>query len=341
MNILQELHALLLHNNKVVYWNTGKTELNIRCPYCRDSTKDKTHAHLYISIKEPYAFYCQRCETSGVLSGNFLNDIEVENSELSITIESSLKKFMKNTNKTNKSIEIYENLKNLKLPRYNLEGSFKPKLSYLSNRLGMDLAKQDLMSFKVINSLEELIILNKLDYLLDNDKFYRMMVNVDKNAVGFISSDNNYVTFRFINNTNKLRYLHLSLNYPYDIGYKFFSIKKQVSLLESVLKVKLTEGPLDLISVYKNFYTPNTTDTIFVAVNGKGFNLIPKLLNRMGFLNLDVQIYSDMDVKKNFYLDRIDLFRLEKFLVTYNIFEGEKDFGVVKEKIVQKTIRLL
>lgn len=341
MNILQELHGILVHSNKVVYWNTGKTELNIRCPYCRDSTKDRTHAHLYISIKEPYAFYCQRCETSGVLSGNFLNDIEVENSELSITIESSLKKFMKNTNKTNKSIEIYENLKNLKLPRYNLEGSFKPKLSYLSNRLGMDLAKQDLMSFKVINSLEELIILNKLDYLLDNDKFYRMMVNVDKNAVGFISSDNNYVTFRFINNTNKLRYLHLSLNYPYDIGYKFFSIKKQVSLLEPVLKVKLTEGPLDLISVYKNFYTPNTTDTIFVAVNGKGFNLIPKLLNRMGFLNLDVQIYSDMDVKKNFYLDRIDLFRLEKFLVTYNIFEGEKDFGVVKEKIVQKTIRLI
>lgn len=341
MNILQELHGILVHNNKVVYWNTGKTELNIRCPYCRDSTKDKTHAHLYISIKEPYAFYCQRCETSGVLSGNFLNDIEVENSELSITIESSLKKFMKNTNKTNKSIEIYENLKNLKLPKYNLEGNFKPKLNYLNNRLGIDLVKQDLMSFKVINSLEELIILNKLDYLLDNDKFYRMMVNVDKNAVGFISSDNNYVTFRFINSTNKLRYLHLSLNYPYDIGYKFFSIKKQVSLLEPVLKVKLTEGPLDLISVYKNFYIPNTTDTLFVAVNGKGFNLIPKLLNRMGFLNLDMQIYSDMDVKKNFYLDRIDLFRLEKFLLTYNIFEGEKDFGVVKEKIVPKTIRLL
>ena len=341
MNILQELHALLLHSNKVVYWNTGKTELNIRCPYCRDSTKDKTHAHLYISVKEPYAFYCQRCETSGVLSGNFLNDIEIENSELSITIESNLKKFMKNTNKTNKNIEIYENLKNLKFPKYEFEGSFKSKHSYLNNRLGMEFSKSDLLSFKVINSLEDLIGLNSLDHLLDNNKFYGIMKNVDRNAIGFMSSDNNYVTFRFINNTNKLRYLHLSLNYPYDLGYKFYSIKKQVSLLLPTLKVKLTEGPMDLISIYKNFYEPNTTDTLFIAVNGKGFNLIPKLLNRMGFLNLDLQVYSDKDVQKFFYLNRIDLYRLEKFLVTYNKYDGEKDFGVVADKIVQKTIRLI
>lgn len=340
MNILQELHSLLISKNKVVYWNTGKTELNIRCPYCRDSVKDLTHAHLYISSKEPFAFYCQRCESKGVLSANFLNDIEVENSELSITIESNLKKFLKNTNKTTKNIEIYDSLKNLKLPKYNFESLFKDKYDYLSNRLGLSFERSELKELRIINSLEELLILNKLDRLINNDKFYNIMKNVDKNAIGFLSSDNNYVTFRFINNTNKLRYLHLSLNYPYDIGYKFYSIKKDIDLLTPELNIKLTEGPMDLISVYKNFYANSNNNTVFISVNGKGFNLIPKLLNRMGFLNLNLQVYSDKDVNKEFYLNRLDMFRIESFLLTYNTYANEKDFGISKDKISLKTFKV-
>jgi hypothetical protein len=110
--------------------------------------------------------------------------------------------------------------------------------------------------------------------------------------------------------------------------------------MADTLNVKLTEGPMDLISVYKNFYSKETSNTVFISVNGKGFNLIPKLLNRLGFLNIDLQIFSDIDVNKYFYLNRLDLFRIENFLLTYNITEGEKDFGISKDKIKFKTYKV-
>ncbi|MGC8735036.1 MAG: hypothetical protein ACP5RD_08455, partial [bacterium] len=57
---------------KYNYKHILKEKLNskhivIRCPYCGDSVKDKTHAHCYIHL-EQNVFYCARCNTGGSLS---------------------------------------------------------------------------------------------------------------------------------------------------------------------------------------------------------------------------------------------------------------------------------
>ena len=93
MSLIDDLYGVLRDANKVAYFNANHTELSVRCPYCGDSMKDRTHAHLYINVNPPYSFYCQRCESSGILNDGSLEDIGVFDDELSLAFHKSIKKF--------------------------------------------------------------------------------------------------------------------------------------------------------------------------------------------------------------------------------------------------------
>jgi hypothetical protein len=341
MKILETLFHEMKAANKTVYWNTSKSELMLRCPHCGDSRKDLTHTHFYIENEVPYKFYCQRCESKGVLNSELLKDLEVDDSDLAISVRNEVRSFFKNTNKTSSGLNVLERKKELKYPKYEIGGSFDKKLNYLNMRFGRKLDKDDLRNFKVVNSLEHLLILNKLEGLFDNEKFYNMMTFADKNGVCFLSSDLNYALFRYTTDKFERRYITISLNYPYDIGHKVYSIKNSVSIFEPKVNLVMAEGMFDINSVYLNYYKEqDNSKKIFYAANGKAFKLIPLLVNRMGFLNIDLDIYSDNDVQKEDYKYLLDSFRFNKIMLHYNKRKDEKDFGVPENRIDKKTLIL-
>jgi hypothetical protein len=339
VDVIHELYTTLKNLGRTVYFNTGKTELNTRCPYCGDSIKDKTHAHLYIEVKEPHRYFCQRCDSRGILNSDTLKDIELDDIELGKFLDNNIKQFLKNTTKTRDSLILTKN-KNYKIPKYEMSSSILLKqLDYFKERLGMELDRKILLERKVIGNFENFLYLNKIDYLLDNDKFYNLIKNIDKTAIGFLSSDSNYVIFRYLDKNAKKRYLNLSLNYPYNIGSKAYSIKSSIDIFEPEINLILSEGIFDINSVYNNFYkcNPNSKNTLFFAVNGKSYNQVPIMLNRLGFLSLNLHIYSDKDVSLYDYKNKLNLSRFNKVLVSYNIKENEKDFGVTMDRISRKT----
>ena len=61
LDIIGGLLDYLLADKKLAYFNSSRTELTVRCPYCGDSTKNLHHGHMYIATHAPYSFFCQRC----------------------------------------------------------------------------------------------------------------------------------------------------------------------------------------------------------------------------------------------------------------------------------------
>lgn len=340
--VITDIYTELTNAKRVVYFNSGKTELVVRCPYCGDSIKDATHAHLFIQVAEPHYFYCQRCETKGFLNSDLIKDIEVSD-DIGRDLDRNLKTFLKNTNKTSSSINTFKKNKKLVFPKYNFNSSsFIKRLDYFTKRLGIqEITRLELLGYKIIGNFLDFLTINNLTHLLDNPKFYGLTKNIDDRAIGFLSYDNNYIVFRFIDHSFKYRYLNLSLNYPYDIGNKSYCIKNNIDIFEPDIELVLAEGIFDIISVYRNFYSGmDNSKKLFFAVAGKSFNLVPNLINRMGFLNLNLSIYSDNGITVNNYKYKMNTERYNSVIVSYNIFDGEKDFGVPKEKITRKSLKI-
>ena len=91
--LIETLNSRLKEKGKVVYFNSNKTELMTRCPYCGDSIKDRSHAHFYIKTIPPFSFYCQRCESSGLVDDKVINDLDSNIDGLGIDFFKEIKKF--------------------------------------------------------------------------------------------------------------------------------------------------------------------------------------------------------------------------------------------------------
>jgi len=107
------------------------------------------------------------------------------------------------------------------------------------------------------------------------------------------------------------------------------------------IEVVMTEGFFDIVSVYNNFYREkDNLNRVFTAINGKGFNLFPSTLMRMGFLNMNLVIYSDNDISLDDYRRILMMYKYKSVRIIFNKFEGQKDFGVKSELILPKQFKL-
>jgi hypothetical protein len=339
MSLVDDLYKALRAEGRVAYLNSNNTEMSCRCPYCGDSSKDKSHAHLYISCDPPFKFFCQRCEASGIVGDNVLEDIGIHDDELSMGFHREIKKFKRNTTIHDSSLA-YLKVRNPKFPKYDLKGRFKEKLGYMEDRLGFTLRKEDLLRYRVIGSLEDFLILNKLDHMLDDDKFSKDCWMVDKFGLGWLSRDGSHASFRFIAGDFKKRFKTINLD-PYGEGSKVFTIRSELGLMAPEIEVVMTEGFFDVLSVHHNFFNgERVRNRVFCAINGKGFNLFPLMLMKMGFLNINLTLYSDNDISLDDYRFILPEWRYNRIRVIYNRHEGQKDFGVRKELILPKIFKL-
>lgn len=340
MSVIDDLHDSLREAGKVAYFNANKTELSIRCVYCGDSVRDTSHAHFYISVNAPYSFFCQRCETSGILNDSVLNDIGVYDEEIALEVHRQVKKHRSNTTVSDSGLS-YLRFKSPKFPKFQLNGSFKKKLAYMEERLGMKLTREDLLRYRIIGSFEDFLVLNGMEKMLDqNERLARDAYLVDRYGVGWLSRDGSHASFRFIDGDFKKRFKTICLD-PYGEGSKVYTIRSKLDLLAEEIEIVMTEGVFDIISVYNNFFSRgNNKNRVFCAINGKGFNLFPTMLMRMGFLNVNLTVYSDNDISLDDYRYILPQWKYNKIQICYNQAESQKDFGVKRSLITPKMFKL-
>ena len=116
-----------------------------------------------------------------------------------------------------------------------------------------------------------------------------------------------------------------------------------IDIMQPVVNLVITEGIFDIIGVYTHFYknTQYEKNTIFAAACGKSYNAVILNYIRLGFLNLNISIYSDGDVDVNFYRELKDsnpYLKGSNITIFYNdLYDPStgygKDYGVKKEDI--------
>jgi len=320
-----DIKRLLLENIHPSYLTTDKSELRVRCPYCGDSKKNKSSAHMYISTTAPFKFYCQKCNTAGVLNSQTLRDLEVYNNELSMGIIEANNTYKANTTKQ------YVNTKLRKLYPAIVNNEYsEAAVAYFNNRYNSTYSNEEIINkFKAITSAYTFFEANKIH---PRDGQYNWNA-----SIGFRSADNSHIIFRDISNSQAKRYYNLNLFSDEDtISSKMYNISSDVDIMKDEVNLVITEGIFDIIGVYTYFYagTEQEHNTIFAAACGKGYNAVILHYIRMGFLNLNIIIYSDADVDISFFEDmkkKSKYFNNNLITIYYNTIE--KDFGVPKDQI--------
>ena len=125
-----------------------------------------------------------------------------------------------------------------------------------------------------------------------------------------------------------------------DIGNRSYSPVCIGNLLKPEINLVIAEGPFDIIGIKEYFYKDDN-DSIFIAVNGKGYNPVLNRISRLGFINLNINIYSDADVDMDYYkqMKRYNSILMNnETRIYYNTIE--KDYGIKKENIQLKSFKL-
>ena len=324
--------------------NNSKDELMLRCPYCLDSQKSTLHTHMYIGLDNELCFpyYCQRCTTSGIVDRNFLKDINV----LDYTLIGEIEKFNKSNSTKKKSKKIVDETYDVKslikresliLPSFNGTDRENAKLKYINNRYSFNLEpEQYINDYKIIFSFKSFIEQNEIEDLYLNDY---MLKNLIRNYIGFLSSDQSYIIFRNIDpncKKNERYYMYNIFNNP--AGKRFYTCQSKINVLTPKIELVLSEGTFDILGIREYFYKDNTENKIFASVNGKGYGLVINHFARLGFLNMDISIYSDADVNIGMYhglKKAYPIIASNSTRVFYNTIE--KDYGTKFEKIKLKS----
>jgi hypothetical protein len=338
-DFVESIRETILKNKKPSYQTTNKKEVRVRCPYCGDSRRDLSSAHLYIEMRAPFRFHCFKCETSGVLNNQTLRDLEIFDTSMNTSIIGANKAY-----RENQGIQKVQIGKRKKLTNIPDESDITLRnLKYLNDRLLTDFDMYYVSSkFRTI--------LNPIKFFADNNIFVPNGHYDFTNAIGFISTDNSHIVFRDTSGKQPRTYYNMNISRDdvEDIASKIFNISSSIDAMSEKVNLVITEGIFDIIGVYSHFYkdTPIETNTIFTAACGKGFNAVILNYIRSGFLDLNITIYSDGDVDLNFYKNlksTSEYLKNSKITIYYNSLYNKttgfgKDYGVPKDQIQLRKI---
>jgi hypothetical protein len=274
--------------------------------------------------------------------------MEVDDQDLINRIGKTSKKTLRDTGRyVSDTDNPFLEKKRFKRPPISLgKKHYRDKIEYLVDRMGVDLTMQDLEDLKIVTSLNSFMKLNEMEHLKEyyeqSNGLASLRTFLEKYSLGFLSMDTNYMGFRHTQDHHSgRRYYTESMNRPFDIGSKIYTIGGELDLLSPTLNLVLTEGVMDITSVWLNLYDKEKSkDTVFCSANGKSFLLVVKMLRRLGFLSMNLDMYSDNDVDLDYYKFILDYDNFNSIRIHYNTFKKEKDFGVSKDKIKEKVFKL-
>ena len=244
-----------------------------------------------------------------------------------------------------KSLPKYKSLKKINIYplKWNLirkDPNNQIKLDYINKRIGSNFTIFDLAKVKIILNLYDVININHLELTR-----HQMVCNdLDKYFMGFISFDNSYcglrkVTNKELHNAVNKRYINYSLVNKTDDRKNFYVIPTRIDILDPApVKIHIAEGQFDILSIYYNLNQCNDYQNIYMACGGKSYSqALEFILTESGIINYEIHFYPDRDVTDNeFYYDvlrRVELLPGDIY-IHRNVFNGEKDFGVPKARII-------
>ena len=188
--------------------NSGQTNWVTRCPYCGDS-RNILHGHFSIKIDmnsdSIMLARCFRCNESGIITSQTMEDLGVP-----LSIEDA--KALDVLNRPN-SKSTYARQKPLKykVPVLINPVDNKIKLDYLNERLGIEFIPEMIQESKIILSIMDFFSENKIR--IPDHINPRMIKLIEENYVGFLSANNNKITFRRVVNNDQLsRYIKISID---------------------------------------------------------------------------------------------------------------------------------
>jgi len=356
MNSSRELKLYIINQLKalpVCKASGNQKNWTVRCPYCGDS-HNRSHGHFSIKIDiesdEVMLYRCFRCNESGILTNQTLE-------HLGIFINEGTSKDLRILNRKGKRSNKIDQPKRYKVYPLKRQGAeYDRKLDYINRRLGTSIDYEEASQYKIIFSFQEFIKDNYIERCAKDETtgLYlpnRSLEELENNYVGFLSSNNNKITCRDITPDGSgffKRYYKLTLDILNQSPNSFYALKDIFDLLYTEpIDINISEGTFDILSVFKNLPRDHSENQLFFANCGYGFNSILKyvILNGVN-TNSTVHIYSDADKT-----DRDHLYQLKKcsiplnvwvdrFIVHRNQFQGEKDYGVPKDRIIDHSYEL-
>ena len=308
-----------------------------RCPFCGDS-RNLSHAHMSVHIDTltdtPMMYRCLKCDTKGLLTESVLLELDLP---IDTTIRSELKSFNKKAMKLGKLVNL--EFERFHVPLYQSNSKNLSKLDYINDRLGTEIDTTEARDMKLVLNLFDFMFLNELKEIQGLN--FNTMKMLDENYVGFLSTNNNCITFRDITGNQKYRYFKVVLNQKNVNPDTFYGIPNRISLMYTHdINVHMAEGVFDIISIKKNLPHANIENDYFYATCGFGGVTLLKYLIHHGMnTGINLHIYSDKDKsdwnhKKYLFNDSGIAHWLDHIYIHRNQFEGEKDYGVPMTNII-------
>ena len=252
----------------------------IRCPICGDSQKNLKKARCYLKCSldptEPILYHCFNCDSSGVVNGDFLKRLGINNSEITSKLENQKYNKIGVFKKNNVDIITGDVIMN------------SPQIHYIERRLGKGLTKNDYNRFKIIWDIN-----NITEFIIDKKILNSMPTN--KDSISFLSDNKSMILNRSLLDDGSWRKIKI---FNFD-GRSFYTIKSTIDLFTSEdITINITEGIFDILSVYKNF---NSENSVFIAVLGSDYLSGVNYAISKGFIgdNVVIKIYMDSDVDDN------------------------------------------
>lgn len=309
-----------------------------RCPYCGDSV-NLNHGHLSIKIdrntEDPMVYRCLKCDAHGIVTESTLEDLDLlVNKEIIDSIKSINRKAARSGKIVNMEFERYF------VPRYHDTPLNRLKLQYVNQRLGTQLTYDDAKEYKIILNLFDFMSANEIDKI--DGLYWQMMKTLNSSYVGFLSCNNNRITFRDITGKNKFRYYKVLLNEKNMNSDTFYSLPFKMPLIYTDdVHIHMAEGIFDIISIKENLPHNNAHDIYFASCGFGGLVIIKYLIHHGINTGIHFHIYSDNDktdydhkrylFNKHHYTEWIDKIYLHR-----NQFLGEKDYGVPSCNIIDR-----
>lgn len=319
----------------------GGKEVVKRCHYCGDS-RALSSRHLYMGIDKNgmICYHCFKCGVSGSINAKFFRDLNIYDIDLITEVLDANRAVY---GRTGGKIKRKKQMHTAPTMLVNDTARTLKKLGYINKRLGLSLSLEDMITLKIVPNLKEYIDNNRVGYY---SRHPSIMEELDLGFLGFLSCDNSNVVLRRLVPENKVnpslreRYNIYNI-YSKDIGGNNYYIIPGILRTDIPCNICMAEGPFDILGVY--YHLPRLPNSIYISATGKTnyTSVIQYVLTDLGvpFFNSHVHVYSDNDVNSK------DIWKLKQTLksinmtgyIHYNVCEGEKDYGVTIDRIIDTT----
>lgn len=308
-----------------------------RCVLCGDSQKSLTKRRLYINFSptdttQPIGYKCFNCSAHGLLTGTMLRQIGLDDDEAVAALNEINSKAMQTSGEQKKIRWKGNRSISLEIPLPRKEKTDLLKVKYVFDRIGTKIPFTDFPKLKIVWNLTELLKTNNLPI---NSAWKNHIDMLNRDYVGFLSVQNEYIIFRDITNQNEYRYIKYGIIRGRRDALSYYSIEHRVSALETEpVELIVAEGPFDVISLLYNVYDGDTTRRVFIGL-GEGefeFPILYHINKGLVGSNVTISCYVDNDTIYN-YKELID--KVTPFVGKIRFYHNtkSKDFGVPKDQI--------